>query len=163
MIKLTKLIVVGVISLLLIGSTCYTPKPEVVYLSRPANTQLQDLQLPLDLTPRIIVPAPAKPSKPKKVVSRQVEEQVHLDMEITAYTFTGNNTATGVPPRVGLVAVDPRVIPLGSRLRIEGYGEAVAADTGGDIKGNRIDVFLNSRKECIDWGRRKQVRVEIIS
>ena len=79
----------------------------------------------------------------------------------TAYTYTGRNTATGKRPAVGMVAVDPRVIPLGSRLYIEGYGFAVAADRGSSIKGEKIDVFLESEAQCRKWGRRP-VKVYIL-
>lgn len=79
----------------------------------------------------------------------------------TAYTHTGNRTAIGIRPYQGVVAVDPRVIPLGTKLYVEGYGSAIAADTGGDIKGSRIDVFFDSRQQAINWGRR-QVRVHIL-
>ncbi|OIQ59324.1 cell wall-binding protein YocH precursor [Moorella thermoacetica] len=72
----------------------------------------------------------------------------------TAYTHTGNRTATGIWPYRGVVAVDPQVIPLGTRLYVEGYGYAVAQDTGGLIKGNRIDLFMDSEGEAIRWGRR---------
>jgi len=72
----------------------------------------------------------------------------------TAYTHTGYRTAIGAKTRRGIVAVDPRVIPFGTRLYIEGYGYAVAADTGGLIKGRRIDVFLDTYRECINWGKR---------
>lgn len=82
-------------------------------------------------------------------------------MEASAYTYTGNNTATGKPPAVGLVAVDPSVIPLGSRLYVEGYGYAQAADTGGSIKGDRIDLFMEEANQCIKWGRR-MVKVYIL-
>jgi len=80
----------------------------------------------------------------------------------TAYTYTGRNTATGVKPAVGLVAVDPSVIPMGSRLYIEGYGYARAADRGGSIKGNRLDVFLETYDECRRWGVR-QVKVYVLN
>jgi len=80
--------------------------------------------------------------------------------ESTAYTWTGCRTATGVWPSRGTVAVDPRVIPTGSKLWVEGYGEAVAADTGGDIQGQRIDLYMDSEHECLQWGRRK-VEVKI--
>lgn len=83
-------------------------------------------------------------------------------VEATAYTYTGNPTATGVYPREGLIAVDPRVIPLGTQVYVEGYGYAVAADTGGAIKGNIIDVFFPSLKRCLDWGRRP-VTIYILS
>lgn len=76
------------------------------------------------------------------------------DMVATAYTYTGNNTRTGVPPRVGTVAVDPSVIPLGSRLYIEGYGYGRAMDVGSKIKGNRIDVFMETHSQALRWGRR---------
>ena len=63
-------------------------------------------------------------------------------------------TATGIPARHGVVAVDPNVIPLGSRLFIPGYGEAIAADTGGAIVGNKIDLCMESYDEAIQFGRR---------
>ena len=78
----------------------------------------------------------------------------------TAYTWTGYRTATGTWPSRGTVAVDPRVIPTGTKLWVEGYGEAVAADTGGAIIGNRIDLYMDSKDECLQWGRRK-VEVQI--
>jgi 3D (Asp-Asp-Asp) domain-containing protein len=59
-----------------------------------------------------------------------------------------------------MVAVDPRVIPLGTELHIEGYGSAVAADTGGAIQGQKIDLYMDSEHECLQWGRRK-VEVQI--
>jgi len=54
----------------------------------------------------------------------------------------------------GIVAVDPRVIPLGTRLYIPGYGEGVAADTGGAIIGNRIDLWMPTSTQAFAWGRR---------
>lgn len=84
-----------------------------------------------------------------------------LTVSATAYTHTGNRTATGTVARVGVIAVDPKVIPLGTRVYVEGYGYATAEDTGGAIKGNRIDVFLNSNSECINWGRRN-VKIYIL-
>ena len=62
---------------------------------------------------------------------------------------------------MGIVAVDPRVIPLGTRLYVEGYGFATAADKGGAIKGERIDVFLETKEETRKWGRR-QVEVFVL-
>ncbi|SMB89335.1 protein of unknown function [Thermanaeromonas toyohensis ToBE] len=84
-----------------------------------------------------------------------------LEMEATAYTHTGSPTATGIYPYRGIVAVDPKVIPLGTRLYVEGYGYAWAQDTGGLIKGHRIDLFMDTEKEAILWGRRR-VRVYIL-
>lgn len=76
-----------------------------------------------------------------------------ITMQATAYSG-GGTTASGMAAAVGRVAVDPRVIPLGTRLYIEGYGYAVAADTGGAIKGNRIDLYMNSESQCNSFGRR---------
>jgi uncharacterized protein YabE (DUF348 family) len=64
-------------------------------------------------------------------------------------------TYLGLKARYGIVAVDPRVIPLRSRLYIPGYGEALAGDTGGAIKGNRIDLCYETYEEAIAFGRRK--------
>lgn len=89
-------------------------------------------------------------------------------MQATAYDPTaGSKTAMGTRARVGAVAVDPRVIPLGSKLYIESmdgfasYGYATAEDTGGAIKGNRIDLFYNSNAEANRFGRRN-VRVYVL-
>lgn len=84
-----------------------------------------------------------------------------LTMVATAYTHTGNKTATGTWPAYGTVAVDPRTIPLGTPLYVEGYGFAVAEDTGGAIKGNKLDVFLENRKNALKWGK-KTVKVQIL-
>jgi 3D (Asp-Asp-Asp) domain-containing protein/septal ring factor EnvC (AmiA/AmiB activator) len=71
----------------------------------------------------------------------------------TGYSLPGN-TASGIPVGPGVVAVDPSVIPIGSRLSIPGYGEGIAADTGGAIQGARIDLWFSSREEALAWGRR---------
>lgn len=84
-----------------------------------------------------------------------------LTMVATAYTHTGNRTATGTWPAYGTVAVDPGTIPLGTPLYVEGYGFAVAADTGGAIKGHKLDVFLENRKNALKWGK-KTVKVQIL-
>ncbi|MBE7048520.1 MAG: hypothetical protein E7393_04025 [Ruminococcaceae bacterium] len=84
-----------------------------------------------------------------------------IDCSATAYSFNvGSITASGRPAAYGVIAVDPRVIPLGSKLYIESvdgswvYGYAIAGDTGGAIKGNRIDLFYNTTSECYRFGRR---------
>lgn len=66
----------------------------------------------------------------------------------------GTRTATGARAARGIIAVDPRVIPLGTRLYVPGYGYGVAADTGGAIKGNKIDLCFATGAEAISWGRR---------
>ncbi len=73
-----------------------------------------------------------------------------LTVVATAYTLRGT-TATGIPAGPGIVAVDPTVIPLGTRMTIPGYGEGVAADTGGAIKGLRSDVWGATDAEAAQW------------
>ncbi len=92
-----------------------------------------------------------------ETVSRQIKIQDRRPVEFiaTAYTYTGYRTAVGAKTRRGVVAVDPKVIRLGTRMYIEGYGYAVAADTGGAIKGKKIDVFLETRQDALKWGRRR--------
>jgi cystine transport system substrate-binding protein len=73
-----------------------------------------------------------------------------------------DHTASGMKAQHGVVAVDPRVIPLGTRLNVEGYGNCIAGDTGSAIKGNRIDLCFDTLAECNAYGMRK-VRVEILN
>jgi 3D (Asp-Asp-Asp) domain-containing protein len=76
-----------------------------------------------------------------------------LTVTATAYTLPGR-TATGAPVGYGVVAVDPSVIPLGTRMTIPGYGEGVAADTGGAIQGAVIDLWFPTAAAAAAWGRR---------
>ncbi|WP_251444244.1 3D domain-containing protein [Veillonella intestinalis] len=80
-----------------------------------------------------------------------------LTMEASAYLPGDGDgrgiTATGMVARRGVVAVDPNVIPLGTRLYIPGYGMAIAADTGGAIRGHRIDLLMDSYGEAMEFGR----------
>ncbi|WEG12742.1 ubiquitin-like domain-containing protein [Pullulanibacillus sp. KACC 23026] len=108
-----------------------------------------------------------------KVVQRAVSTSRSLassgktiEMVSTAYSSDckgcSGHTASGVSLHSGakVIAVDPRVIPLGTKVYVEGYGYAVAGDTGGAIKGNRIDIYFSSHSEAKNWGyRRVQVRV----
>jgi resuscitation-promoting factor RpfB len=81
-----------------------------------------------------------------------------VSMVATAYTANcygcSGMTASGQHAGHGIVAVDPRVIPLGSHLYIPGYGQAVAGDTGGAIHGNRVDLGFNSNSDAMQFGRR---------
>jgi uncharacterized protein YabE (DUF348 family) len=91
-----------------------------------------------------------------------------ITMTATAYTAsfkdTGKRpgdrgfgiTASGMKARYGVIAVDPKVIPLGTRLYVEGYGLAIAGDTGGAIKGNKIDLYFDTSKEVTAFGRQKR-------
>lgn len=101
------------------------------------------------------------------IVSRgQFAGKELLHMVATAYSpwccpGVDNATAFGMRAGYGVVAIDPSIIPLGSRLYIEGYGYAIAGDTGGSIKGLRIDLGFDTRREAVRFGRRP-VRVYVI-
>lgn len=83
-------------------------------------------------------------------------------LEVTAYTHTGRPTKSGAWPKIGCVAVDPNIIPLGSKLFIEGYGYATALDTGANIQGDRMDLFMETRSRALKYGRKYNVRVWVI-
>jgi 3D (Asp-Asp-Asp) domain-containing protein len=74
-----------------------------------------------------------------------------MTVSSTGYCLNGN-TATGVPTSKGVVAVDPTVIPLGTRMYVPGYGEGVAADTGSAVKGKMIDLWFSSCADAMAWG-----------
>ncbi|TYR78323.1 DUF348 domain-containing protein [Priestia megaterium] len=103
-----------------------------------------------------------------KEKTNQVEKEFTANS--TAYTAYCNGcsgkTRTGMDlranPNVKVIAVDPSVIPLGSKVYVEGYGYAVAADTGGDIKGTRIDVFFSDKAQAYKWGRRS-VKIKVLN
>lgn len=97
-------------------------------------------------------------AKAVKTSAGSINYSKALNVTATGYTpydpgCTGI-TASGVPAGPGNVAVDPRVIPMGSKLYIPGYGMAVATDTGGAIKGNKIDLCYNTTNEAFAWGVR---------
>jgi 3D (Asp-Asp-Asp) domain-containing protein len=106
--------------------------------------------------------------EPVPVVSPQ--ETKEITVTATAYTASCEGcsgiTATGVNikdnPDKKVISVDPSVIPLGTEVYVEGYGYAVAADTGGAIKGNKIDVFIPDKQDAINWGK-QQVEVKILN
>lgn len=110
-----------------------------------------------------------KGTKPINTVNTEVGNLSYnkkISMKATAYTAgpesTGKRpgdagygiTASGIKAQRGVVAVDTSVIPFGTKLYIEGYGCAVAGDTGSAIKGNKIDVFVNTYNEAMNWGVR---------
>ena len=90
-------------------------------------------------------PAPAQPEEPGATRT--------LVVDAVAYHLPGH-TASGLPVGVGVIAVDPSVIPLGTRVYVPGYGAAVAADTGSAIRGAIIDLWMPSTEAARAWGRR---------
>lgn len=104
-----------------------------------------------------------------QLVSRGTETGKEFYVSSTAYTASCNGcsgkTATGIDlhanPGAKIIAVDPSVIPLGTKVYVEGYGYAIAADTGTRIKGNKIDVFFASQSDAYRWGQRT-VKIKIL-
>lgn len=115
---------------------------------------------PATPAPKTAPAAQAPAPTPKPAPQNQAPQGQTLTVVATAYSRhqagLSNMTASGVDlsQNPNVIAVDPSVIPLGSRVYIEGYGEFLAADTGGAIKGNRIDVHLESIDACYAFGRR---------
>ncbi len=108
-------------------------------------------------------------SKPKAETKKENIEKT-VTVKATAYTAHCEGcigiTKTGVDllanPDERVIAVDPSVIPLGSRVYIEGYGYAKAEDTGGAIKGNRIDIYMEHEKDALAYGVKEGIEVKII-
>ncbi|MFD1207152.1 MULTISPECIES: 3D domain-containing protein [Sporosarcina] len=106
-----------------------------------------------------------------KTPSRSNEDKVVKEFTVSASAFTANCngcsgiTATGINlkrnPDSKVIAVDPDVIPLGTKVHVEGYGYAIAGDIGSSIKGNKIDVFFPTKSEAYQWGRKK-VKIKIL-
>jgi cystine transport system substrate-binding protein len=102
----------------------------------------------------VAAPAPAVDSSAATPTSAASSSGAHtVTVSASGYSLTGQ-TATGLPVGWGVVAVDPSVIPLGTHLSIPGYGEAVAADTGGAVVGSTIDLWFPTVAQANAWGRR---------
>lgn len=102
-----------------------------------------------DAVPAGVAPAPYEPA----AVSIAAPAARTIVVSATAYTIRGR-TASGLPTSWGVAAVDPAVIPLGTRFFVPGYGEAVAADVGSSVRGNKIDLWFPSHARARAWGRR---------
>ncbi|OAK20311.1 enterotoxin [Bacillus wiedmannii] len=120
--------------------------------------------------------AKAKEEERAKEVSKNNIQSVKRELTVVATAYTADPSENGtyggrvltamghdltVNPNMRIIAVDPKVIPLGSKVWVEGYGEAIAGDTGSAIKGNRIDVLMGSKSKAMNWGR-QTVKVKIL-
>ncbi|MDR4249754.1 LysM peptidoglycan-binding and 3D domain-containing protein [Bacillus pumilus] len=138
--------------------------------SAPVSSEPVQKQEPVQKEQTTKKAAPKKETA--KVESSSASQSVQKEMTVTATAYTANDggisgiTATGVNlnknPNAKVIAVDPNVIPLGSKVYVEGYGEAIAADTGGAIKGNKIDVHVPSKSQAQNWGV-KSVKVKVLN
>lgn len=153
------------VNLIYDGDTLVFDTDDQAVAAQPAVEEAAAVAEPAAAEPVVEETAPAAATTATAEVSGQT-----LYMESTAYssdpadvTGGGIYTATGqnLLENPMAVAVDPSVIPLGTRLYVEGYGEAYAVDTGGAIQGNIIDVHFATNAQCEAWGRR-QVKVTIL-
>lgn len=106
-----------------------------------------------------------------KTPSRSTSSNVVKEFTVSASAYTASCagcsgiTKTGLNlkknPGLKVIAVDPRVIKLGTKVYVDGYGYAVAGDIGGAIKGNKIDVFIPTKSAALKWGR-KNVKIKIL-
>ncbi|MEB2357960.1 LysM peptidoglycan-binding and 3D domain-containing protein [Bacillus pumilus] len=138
--------------------------------SAPVSSEPVQKQAPVQKEQTTKKAAPKKETA--KAESSSASQSVQKEMTVTATAYTANDggisgiTATGVNlnknPNAKVIAVDPNVIPLGSKVYVEGYGEAIAADTGGAIKGNKIDVHVPNKSQAKNWGV-KSVKVKVLN
>ena len=110
------------------------------------------------------LPPPAPPPPPPQQPEPPKAEVPATSFEATAYTIEGE-TASGAQTRKGIVAADPKVLPIGSRVRVQGAGqydgEYTVKDTGREIKGREIDLYIANDAEAKRFGR-KNVTVEVL-
>ena len=117
--------------------------------TRAATTSIKKTESKPTAAPTTSTSAPADTPPP---VSGPVVKGQKLTVSATCYCL-GGSTASGLPVGPGIMATDPSVIPLGTRAYVPGYGNAVAADTGGAVKGLTIDLWVSSCKKAAAYGR----------
>lgn len=109
-------------------------------------------------------------TQPNNTVAKE-SSNVKQEMYVTATAYSHETSTTGLTymghnikknPNMKIIAVDPSVIPLGSKVWVEGYGEAIAGDTGSAIKGHKIDVLMPNAAQAKQWGR-KVVKISILN
>ncbi|MBK5432382.1 cell wall-binding protein EntB [Bacillus sp. TH25] len=120
--------------------------------------------------------AMAKEEAKAKEVSKNNTQSAKRELTVVATAYTADPSENGTyggrvltamghdltaNPNMRIIAVDPKVIPLGSKVWVENYGEAIAGDTGSAIKGNRIDVLMGSKSKAMNWGR-QTVKVKVL-
>ena len=142
--------------------------------------ELNRIQNASDIVEHLVLRLPEEKPKetPKEQPNKSVEKVETIDdyevvktLTVEASAFTAScsgcsgKTAYGIDlrknPDIKLIAVDPNMIPLGTKVWVKGYGIAIAGDTGGSIKGGKIDVFMKTKKEAYSWGRKK-VEIKIL-
>lgn len=154
-----------VIGMILVSSSNVEVTKEREIPEAPKKTEVVEVKKEVVQAPKPKEEVKPKPEPKKQTISRGGTMTLKT-IKVVATAYTADTiTAVGTKPETfKTVAVDPRVIPLGSLFYIDGFPNTIflAEDTGGDIKGNRIDIFHKSKKWCLNtWGRRT-VNVHII-
>lgn len=145
-----------------------TSVKELMALNDLKTTKVQVKQV-LKLPSHIKNKSAVKKTTTKKSATHPSNVKKTIKMSATAYTANCKGcsgiTKTGLNlrknPSLKVIAVDPKIIPLGSKVWVEGYGVAVAGDIGGAIKGNKIDLFMSKKSTAKNWGR-KTVTVKLL-
>lgn len=142
-----------------------------------STTKSSEAEAPKEEAPSQSTSSESAPKEKEAVASANTSseqtsspEGQSMTMEATAYTagcagcsgITANGTDLRNSPNKKVIAVDPSVIPLGSKVHVEGYGTAIAADTGGAIKGNRIDLHVPTKSDAFSFGR-QSVKVTVLN
>ncbi|ALC91505.1 hypothetical protein AM500_18225 [Bacillus sp. FJAT-18017] len=115
--------------------------------------------------PAVKKPAAKKPAAKPASSHKRFKE---ITVKATAYTASCKGcsgiTYTGINlkknPKAKVISVDPKIIPLGSKVYVPGYGEAIAGDKGSAMRGNKIDVFISDKKKALQWGK-KTVKIKV--
>ena len=137
------------------------------------KTQTLDPQAgPQQVDPESKVPGPAVAEPTSNAVVKQTSgSATNADFAVAPQTYTATayslrgRTASGKPVSRGLIAADPSVLPLGTRVRVEAgsfSGEYVVGDTGGSVRGRRIDIWTPTSREALQFGRRA-VKLTVLS
>lgn len=157
------------ISALLVSFLLFSPQPSLAETLLP-NFQKQAVQQ-INQQPAVVgeqvapatgIPNPSNPIAPKPSGANPNSKGVHYIA--TAYSLRGR-TASGRFVSQGIIAADPRILPLGSRVRLEAgawSGEYLVADTGGAIRGRKIDIWTPTSREAMRFGRRK-IKLTVLS
>ena len=142
--------------------TTTAPVTEPITEAETTAKAVPETTVPETVAPRIVEVAPEAETTAETTTAAETKSGYLGRFKLTAYCACskccgkwGAKTATGTVPTQGrTIAVDPKVIPYGSSVYIEGWGTYIAEDTGGGIKNNRIDVFFNSHTEAFNFGVR---------
>ncbi|NWK71584.1 SH3 domain-containing protein [Bacillus paramycoides] len=160
------------------GKTAYVHVPFLTGTAPVIEKQETPAPAKAEAPAKAQAPAPVKTAAKPAVKAAETNEPSNgRDLTVVATAYTAHPSENGgtyggrvltamghdltANPNMKMIAVDPKVIPLGSKVWVEGYGEAIAGDTGGAIKGNRIDVLVGSDAAANKWGR-KSVKVKIL-